>query len=181
MKRFRCCLGLALLVGACGPSATRPPSETAAGPSAPIVTPEELTAAPGHLVLADIRSLHNGSPALVLHPDGTLDMPGEGRIAGRLERDGRFLDPRGELLATFTPDGEIVVGEDDFLPITIDENGVVNLLKEGRTIRLLGNGVLEGANPDGPTITIEGADEQTRRTAMFLLVLASYPTRQSAR
>lgn len=178
----------ALALGACGSGtqAAEPntPTPTAPGPDtspAPMVTPEELTAAPGHLDLAEIKLLKDGKPALVLHPDGTLDLPVEGRIAGRIERDGRFLDPRGELIATFTPEGEIVLGEDHYLPVTIDEQGQVKLLKEDRTIRLLPDGTLEGVNPNGPAITVEGADDATRRTAMFMLVLASYQVSQRPR
>lgn len=173
----------ALLVSACGggraagPTAPVAPTAAASAVSAPVVTPEELTGVRGDLELAEMSLVKDGVAELVLHPDGTLEMPTEQRIAGRLERDGRFLNPQGNLLATLTPEGEVVVGDDEYLPVTIDQQGSVKLLKEGRTVRLLPDGTLDGANPSGPKITITGFSDKTRRTAMFLLVLASYQVR----
>jgi len=176
------CVGV--LAACTGPTAgPRPPlaggarADTSAH-QAPMVTPEELTGVRGHVKLGAIRLMQDGTAGLVLHPDGTLDLPGEQRIVGRLERDGRVVDPQGKLMATFTEEGELIVGQDDYLPVTISADGVVSLLKEGRTVRLRDDGTLEGANPAGPKVTIEGFDPTTRRTAMLLLVLASFPLRR---
>lgn len=163
-----------LLLAGCASRA--PASATPVATAAPTVTPEELTAAPGHVELAALTLNQNGAPGLVLRADGTVERP-DGRVLGTLGRDGRFLDANGKLLAEFTPDGEIVDGQGEFLPVTIDSTGTANLLKENRRIALLEDGSIEGTNPNGPVVTVQGVTPRTRRTAMFLLVLSAYPVR----
>ena len=114
-------------------------------------------------------------PGLVLAEDGKLEDVSERRVLGTLSRAGRFVDPSGKLVAQLTPDGEIEASTGDVLPVTIAADGTVNMLKEGRKIRLLDDGALEGANPTGPAIKFSGVTPATRRAAMFVLVLASFP------
>jgi hypothetical protein len=168
-----------LLVAGCASS--RPPVHGAAAgahprSAAPPVTAEELTAPQGHLVLRQLTLKQNGQPGLILEEDGTVRAPNEQGSLGKLQRDGRFVDARGKVLAQLTADGEILDASGEFLPVTIDASGTVKLLTENRVVRLLDDGTLDGASP-GVTVTIEGATPETRRTAMFLLVLSGYRVR----
>ncbi len=180
-RAFLVCAAVAAAAAGCHAAAAPPaaapapaaPAPVASADSAPQTTAEDLTAPPGQLKLAAIRLLTNGKPGLVLDPDGTVEVPGKGEV-GRVERDGRFLDAHDKPLLQLTPEGELVLPNGDYLPVTIDKNGAVHLLKENRVVRLHDDGTLEGANPAGPTVHVEGATPATRRTAMFLLVLAGY-------
>jgi hypothetical protein len=171
-----------VLLGALLMGCSRSPGPSAAGPAsstpengAPRVTAEELTAPQGHLELGALVLERDGKPALVLAPDGALQDVSEKRALGTLGRDGRFVDPAGKLVAQLTPDGEVELPNGDVLPVTLGSDGTVNMLKEGRKVRLKDDGSLEGANPDGPVIKLSGFKPETRRTAMFLLVLAAFP------
>lgn len=144
----------------------------------PAPTAQELTRAPGHLEIGAVRLSQNGKPQLIMRADGTVEMPNEQRVAGKLEHNGHFVDSQGKLIVELTEEGEVVLANGDYLPVTIDREGGVHLLKEGRVVRLRADGTLEGANPAGPVVTIEGAKPNTRRAAMFLLVLAAFPVRQ---
>lgn len=144
--------------------------------AAPVVTPQELTMVQGHVRLGALTLEQNGKAGLELLPDGLVKVPGEGRVLGRLNGDGRFVNPRGELLAQLTEEGEVALKDDEFLPVTIGKDGDLKLLKEGRTIRLHDDGSVEGTSPN-MVITVRGVTPETRRTALFLLVLASYPLR----
>lgn len=169
----------ALLAFGCARSApdARPPSGADGRAfAAPTVTPEELTAPPGHLELAPLTLSQNGKPELELRADGRV-VRGDGRTLGTLGRDGRFLDARGELLAEFTQEGEILDRNGEYLPVTIDADGAAKLLKENRRIELYDDGSLHGANPQGPVVQVAGLTARTRRAAMFLLVLSAYPVR----
>jgi hypothetical protein len=166
-------------LGACSGAAPTPPPAAAPSPlAAPAVTPEELTRAPARLELAELTLNQNRVPGLVLHADGTVEVP-DGRVLGRLGRDGRFSDREGRLLAELTADGEIVDGKGDYLPVVID-GAKVKLLKDNRVIELRDDGTLVGANPAGPVVTISGLTPGTRRTALFLLVLSAYPIRSGS-
>lgn len=113
----------------------------------------------------------------MLRKDGSVyELPAEKEL-GKLGVDGRFVSPDGKTLAELTADGEIVTGKGDYLPVTIDSSGAVRLLKENRVIRVKDDGALDGANPGGPAVRFDGVTPKTRRAAMFLLVLASYPVR----
>lgn len=173
-------LGLAALACSASPRAPdAPPAAPAPSAAAtPFVTPEELTAAPARLELAELTLNQNREPGLFLRADGTVEVPG-GRVLGRLGKDGRFLDRDGRLLAELTDDGEILDGKGDYLPVTI-EGAKVKLLKENREIELRDDGTLVGANPSAPAVTIVGLTPKTRRAALFLLVLSAYPVRSGS-
>jgi len=172
----RLTLTLLLLAGCAHASPDARPGARPNAQSAPSVTPEELTAAPGHLELEPLTLSQNGRPELTLRADGRVERS-DGRVLGTLGRDGRFLDPRGQLLAELTSEGEILDGAGEYLPVTIDREGAAKLLKENRRIELHDDGSLAGANPSGPVVTVAGVTARTRRTAMFLLVLSAYPVR----
>lgn len=163
----------ALMGVSCSRKSAAPSS--AANDEAPKVSAEELTAPSGHLALGNVALEENGKPALVLASDGTLEDKRENRILGKLSSDGRFVDDSGKLRATLTAAGEVELPGGDFLPVTIGNDGSVNLLKEQRTLRLQKDGSLSGANPDGPVVKLTGVTEKTRRAAMFVLVLAAFP------
>jgi hypothetical protein len=127
------------------------------------------------VVLTLLRDDH---AALILHEDGKLDVGGQQSSAGTLRADGRFLDPKGKLLARLTSDGEVVLANGEYLPVTIDADGTAHLPKEQRTLRLRVDGSVEGANPDGPVVRFEGLSANNRRTAMFMLVLAAFPVKK---
>jgi hypothetical protein len=131
----------------------------------------------GHLALGELMLEQNGNPGLQLRSNGVVQLPREGKVLGRLNGDGRFTNPRGELLARLTEDGEVVLPDDEYLPVTISGEGALKLLKEGRTIQLRDDGAVEGTSPGAPVVTVRGVTPGTRRTALFLLVLASYPLR----
>jgi hypothetical protein len=159
----------------CGVRASpRAPEAAQTRDLAPQTTAEDLTAPEGELRFAAIRLFNAGEVGLVLAVDGTVVVPGRG-LAGRLERDGRFVDASDRTLIELTPKGEFVLPNGDYLPVTMDRDGAVHLLKEARVVRLHDDGSLEGTNPSGPAVRVEGATPSTRRTAMFLLVLVSYP------
>jgi hypothetical protein len=158
--------------------AARTPTASGSPMAAPSVTPEQLTAAPPLLELAELTLNQDRKPGLVLRADGTVQVP-DGRVLGRLGRDGRFLDRKGELLAELTAEGEIVDAKGDYLPVVIDGTSV-KLLKENRVIELRSDGTLAGANPAAPVVTISGLTPKTRRTALFLLVLSAYPVRSGS-
>jgi hypothetical protein len=159
---------------ACGGSSPREVKTPARAERAPVATAEDLTAPEGDLKFAALRLFKDGELGLELGADGSIDVPGRG-VVGRLEHDGRFVDAHEKTLLKLLPEGELVLPSGDYLPITMDKDGTVHLLKESRTVRLKDDGSLEGANPKGPAIHVEGAGPNTRRTAMLLLVLASYP------
>ena len=168
---------LALFAGAC---AAAPPAGTAeaparAAPDVPSVTADELTRV-DQLTLGDLTLTQNGAPGLVLARNGTVTAA-DRRVLGTLGSDGRFLDPRGALLAELTADGEVVTGSGEYLPVAIDGSGTIRLLKENRVIRLNADGTLEGVNPGAPVVTVKGLTPATSRTALFLLVLSAYPVR----
>jgi hypothetical protein len=152
-------------------------SAAATAEAAPSVTPEELTKARGHVAVGSLVLQQDGKPGLILRPDGNVELPGERRVLGKLSSDGRFVDARGELLARLTEEGEVVLKDDEYLPVTLAENGELRLLKENRTIVLRADGTLEGVNPNAPVVTIQGVTPRTQRTALFLLVLSAYPVR----
>jgi hypothetical protein len=138
------------------------------------MTAEDLTAAEGDLKFGALRLIKDGELGIELGMDGSIDVPGRG-VVGRLEHDGRFVDTHDKTRLSLTPAGELVLPNGEYLPVTLDKDGAVHLLKESRVVRLKDDGALDGANPSGPTVRVEGAAPPTRRTAMFLLVLASYP------
>jgi hypothetical protein len=144
----------------------------------PFVTPDELTAAPARLALAELTLNQDQKPGLLLRADGTVEMP-DGRVLGRLGRDGRFTDREGRLLAELTDEGEIIDAKGDYLPVTI-EGARVKLLKENRVIELRDDGTLVGTNPGAPSVTISGLTPETRRAALFLLVLSAFPVRSGS-
>ena len=176
---FPLALLVALLSG-CSRGASGVPSSggrTSSAPenSAPRVTAEELTAPESLLTVGALVLERDGKPALELKQDGALDDVAEKRLLGKLAPDGSFADPTGKVVARLAADGEVELSNGDFLPATIDRDGTVNMLKEGRKVRVRDDGTLEGANPGGPVIKFTGITRDTRRTAMFLLVLAAFP------
>jgi hypothetical protein len=178
-------LGLVALAACSGSPRTSPnapptssTTATAAASAVPFVTPEELTAAPARLELAELTLNQNQKPGLLLRADGTVSLP-DGRVLGRLGKDGRFTDREGRLLAELTDDGEVVDAKGDYLPVTI-QGSQVKLLTENRVIELRGDGTLQGTNPSAPTVTISGLTPKARRAALFLLVLSAYPVRSGS-
>jgi hypothetical protein len=168
---------LPFLVGACTATPAATPRVEAAPrtqPEVPSVTAEELTRA-DELTLGDLTLTQNGAPGLVLARNGTVTA--DQRVLGTLGSDGRFIDPRGRLLAELTHEGEVVTGNGDYLPVSIDDAGTIRLLKENRVIRLKPDGTLEGVNPQAPAVTVKGVTPATTRAALFLLVLSAYPVR----
>jgi hypothetical protein len=172
----RMIVGLSLIAGACaGPPAAPAAGEARSVPDAPAVTADELTRG-DQLTLGDLTLTQNGAPGLVLDQSGTVTAPGQ-RVLGTLGPDGRFLDPRGQLLAELTAEGEVVTGSGEYLPVSIDGAGTIRLLKENRVIRLNPDGTLQGTNPDAPAVVVKGLTPATARAALFLLVLSAYPVR----
>jgi hypothetical protein len=165
---------LAALAGCGGGATSKPPQTAAPAPVVPQTTAEELTAPEGELKFGALRLFQGAELGLTLGTDGSIDVPGRG-VVGRLEHDGRFVDGHEKTLLKLMPEGELVLPSGAYLPVTMDKDGTVHLLKEGRVVRLKGDGTLEGANPSAPAIRVEGVAPATQRTAMFLLVLASYP------
>jgi len=162
----------------CGSSASSKPPENAASSAhrddAPQVTAEELSAPENALKIAPLRLMKDGALGLELDAEGYVSVPERG-VLGRLGYDGKFADKHGATIVELTSEGALLLANGSYLPVTIDPDGTVHLLKEARVVRLADDGSLEGANPAGPTVRVEGVTAPTRRTAMFLLVLASYP------
>jgi hypothetical protein len=167
-------LTLSCSSGAPAPAQSAPLAKAEAAPS---VTPEELTMAPGHVALGSLVLEQDGKPGLILRPNGSVELPGQRRVLGKLGTDGRFVDAQGVLLARLTDEGEVVLKDDEYLPVTLSKNGELRLLKENRTIVLNSDGTLAGVNPKAPVVTIQGVTPRTQRTALFLLVLSAYPVR----
>ena len=171
---------VAWLAPACSRGGSANPTEglrPAAASAAPITTPEELTAPEGHLTLADVTLARDGKPAVSLSRDGSVMDLAKKQELGKLHRDGRFVDSRGQLVAQLTQEGEVTLPNGDFLPVTIAADGAVKLLKEGRELTIDGDGGVAGANPSGPAVSFSKLDAPARRAAMFLLVLVAFPTR----
>ncbi|MBX3184867.1 MAG: hypothetical protein KIT72_16220 [Polyangiaceae bacterium] len=143
-----------------------PPANTAA----PEVTAEELTGKPGHLTLGQLSMTH-GDKTITLHPDGRVGLMG-GAELGTLERSGRFVNASGEVLAELTEEGEIMTGEDDYLPLRLNQDGELHVLDRDQRLHILEDGRLSDPSME---VTFTGVTPETRRAAMFLLVMAAYP------
>ena len=158
--------------------ATSASEEPATVTSPPASSETKADDADNHLVLGTISLGNERGAGLVLHPDGRVEVPKENREVGVLHRDGRLLRPDGTVVARMTPEGEVWTGSGQRLPLQVTEDGKVQLDQSGPTLSIGADGVVTGGNPNAPKITIEGVTDQTRRTALFLLVLAAFPAGQ---
>ncbi len=111
----------------------------------------------------------------MLEEDGTVRVPSRTGTVGKLMSDGRFLSPSGSLIAELEPAGEIIVRGQRRMPVTIDAEGAIHSAQG--TLQFGQDGLLRGGSPDAPETRITGSTVETRRTAAFLLILASFPAR----
>lgn len=183
LARTRALLLLAC-VCACTPAATPKAggAETKAAPlnEAPPAAGAEAAPAPSTsamLVIAPLR-LHNASgEELVLSAAGQLEVPSRKHAVGTLQPDGRLVNGSGEALAWLTADGDVFIAGKK-LPMRLDPSGKLLLEGGSQVLSFNAAGELEGGRPEAPAVKVEGLTDDTRRTAMFLLVLAAFPRRE---
>jgi hypothetical protein len=87
---------------------------------------------------------------------------------GLFHEDGTFSSARGERRAQLLPDGTFSRAEGAPLPARIDAEGALHIEDRGLVIRLGPDGEVLG-HREG--IVIEGLTEETRRLALFVLLL----------
>lgn len=166
-----------------GPAAASAPAPVAAsaekaGGGAPAVDAGggAQQGAAAHLVIAPLKLVNANGEAVVLDAEGKLTK-GDGTLVGVLGRDGRLVGADGQVKAQLTADGDVLVAGGRRLPLHLDESGALQVERGNERLEFDHQGLLKGGNPNAPKVRVEGFSEASRRTAMFLLVLAAFPTR----
>lgn len=169
------------------PAASQPPSDatlaaapssadSAAPPTAPPASSEP--ALPAHLTLGSLTLKNENGQSVLLDAQGTLSVSGKDAPVGKLLPDGRFLAPDGSLKARMNEKGEFFAADGRRMPVSVADDGSVQIANGNQTLRFDATGTLVGGNANAPKTTVEGLTNETRRTAAFLLVLAAFPTRR---
>lgn len=158
------------LAGGCtaAPRPSSPPAvDVAAEP--PVSAVEEPP--DGLLVLADLRVLRRGEPYLTLYRNGLLTQAGD--VLGTLHSSGVFVALDGDRSIVLKADGTVPIPE--AIPeatLILSPEGTATLQMPGvppRELSFDAEGRFVGG---GPETRVEGMAPDTRRTAMFVILLA---------
>lgn len=159
------------------PVAARPTDAAAAEaePPAPKAAQPSLAAAAAELPLAPMRLITASGETLTLGAEGRVDAlsKGKSRQVGWLKPDGVLLRPDGSLLVRLTPEGKILRAGGSELPVILAQDGTAEA--PGQKLFFNDDNILEGGSPGAPEVRVEGGEKISRRTAMFLLILAAFP------
>jgi hypothetical protein len=159
-----------VLLTACGGGTRKPETPT---------TPTKVeTAASLDLELGEMKLVDtNKSQALLIHADGSIEI--DGKVPGKVTKDGKVVNEKGEVGFTLNKDGTITGPDGTALGITLSSDGVIT--NGDKKISLDATGALLGGNPDAPQMKVEGADTPgKKRTAMFVLIAVLTPTGHGA-
>ena len=134
--------------------ATSDPIEPGAAGEVWVLMPFTLTDSGGQSVSMDATGLVTVPDAdreatIQLHPDGRVEV--DGNVVLTMAPDGTLADDGGEAIAQIAEDGTTTVA--------------------GRTVSFGPDGMLQGGNPDGPSMTLTPADTPAKRAAMTVLLM----------
>ncbi|MDI1447342.1 hypothetical protein [Polyangium sp. 6x1] len=165
MKTGALLLAAVALLGACTPAprpSISPVVDAAAEPPVSAVgEPPD-----GLLVLADLRVLQRGEPYLTLYRNGLLTQAGD--VLGTLHSSGVFVALDGDRSLVLKADGTVPIPE---ATLVLSPEGTATLQMPGvppQKLSFDAEGRLVG---DGPETRVEGMAPDTRRTAMFVILL----------